>query len=184
MEEFFFKLVTLVVSPHFKEPLCSGVTSKTCLFLINWIFYIFTFQISFPFQFPLQSPLFHHLPLASMRLLPHPPTHSHLNTQALPYTVESSLHRPRTSPPIDARQCHPLLHMQLEPWVSPCVLFGLWFGSSGGSGWLILLLFLWVCKPLQLLQSFSNSSIVFPVLSPMFGCEHLPLYLSGSGRAS
>ena len=26
--------------------------------------------------------------------------------------------------------------------------------SSGGSGWLILLFFLWSCKPLQLLQSF------------------------------
>jgi hypothetical protein len=31
---------------------------------------------------------------------------------------------------------------------------------------------------------FSNSSIGDPVLSPMVGCEHLPLYLSGSGRAS
>jgi hypothetical protein len=45
-------------------------------------------------------------------------------------------------------------------------------GSSGGgrgvSGWLILLLFLRGCKPLQLLH----------------GCEHSPLYLSGSGRAS
>ena len=27
-------------------------------------------------------------------------------------------------------------------------------GSSGGSGWLILLFFLWCCKPLLLLQSF------------------------------
>jgi len=34
---------------------------------------------------------------------------------------------PRSSPPIDAQQCHPLLHMQLEPWVAPCVLFGWWF---------------------------------------------------------
>ena len=31
---------------------------------------------------------------------------------------------------------------------------------------------------------FSNSSIGDPVLSPMVGYEHLPLYLSGSGRAS
>ena len=34
---------------------------------------------------------------------------------------------PRASPPIDDRLGHPLLHMQLEPWVSPCVLFGWWF---------------------------------------------------------
>jgi hypothetical protein len=31
---------------------------------------------------------------------------------------------------------------------------GLVPGSSGGSGWLILLFFLWGCKPLQLLQFF------------------------------
>jgi hypothetical protein len=31
---------------------------------------------------------------------------------------------PRASPPIDGRQGHALLHMQLEPWVPPCVLFG------------------------------------------------------------
>ena len=33
------------------------------------------------------------------------------------------------------------------------------------------------CKPLQLLQSF-NSYTGDPMLSPMVGCEHLPLYLS------
>jgi hypothetical protein len=52
-------------------------------------------------------------------------------------------------------------------------------GSFGGSSWLILF-FLWGCKPLQLL----TSSIGVLVLSLMVGCEHLPLYLSGSGRAS
>jgi hypothetical protein len=36
---------------------------------------------------------------------------------------------PRTSPPIDDRLGHPLLHMQLEPWVPPCVIFGWWFSS-------------------------------------------------------
>jgi hypothetical protein len=60
-------------------------------------------------------------------------------------------------------------------------------GSSGVSGWLILLFLVWGCKPLQLLESLSplsNSSTGIPVLSPMVGCESLPLYLSGSGRAS
>jgi len=31
---------------------------------------------------------------------------------------------------------------------------------------------------------FSNSSIEYPIFSPLVGCEHLPLYLSGSVRAS
>jgi hypothetical protein len=34
---------------------------------------------------------------------------------------------PRASPPIDDRLGHPLLHMQLEAWVPPCVFFGWWF---------------------------------------------------------
>ena len=33
---------------------------------------------------------------------------------------------PRAFPPTDARQNHPLLHMYLEQWVPPCVLFGWW----------------------------------------------------------
>ena len=55
-----------------------------------------------------------------------PPTHHpHLTALAYPYTGKSSLHR--TTPPSHARQYHPLLHMRLEPWVSPCVLLGWWF---------------------------------------------------------
>lgn len=70
----------------------------------------------------------------SVRVLPNPsPTPSHLPTLTFLFTGTSSLTGPRTSP-IDAQQCHPLLHMRLEPWVPPCVLFGWWFspGSSGG----------------------------------------------------
>jgi hypothetical protein len=51
---------------------------------------------------------------------------------------------------------------------------GLVPGSSGRSGWLILFLFF---------SPFSNSSIGVTVLSAMVGCEHLPLYLSGSSKA-
>ena len=46
---------------------------------------------------------------------------------------------PRTYTPIDALEGHPVLHMQLEPWVSPCALFvwllipwelwGFWLGD-------------------------------------------------------
>ena len=35
---------------------------------------------------------------------------------------------PRDSPLTHDLQGHPLLNMQLEPWVPPCVLFGWWFG--------------------------------------------------------
>jgi hypothetical protein len=38
--------------------------------------------------------------------------------------------------------------------------------------------------PVSSFSPFSNSSIGDPMLSPMVGCEHPPLYLSGSGRAS
>ena len=35
---------------------------------------------------------------------------------------------PRACSPIDDQQGHPLLHIRLEPWVPPCVLFGWWVG--------------------------------------------------------
>jgi hypothetical protein len=45
---------------------------------------------------------------------------------------------PRASPPIDDWLGHPLLHMQLEPQVPPCVLFGWWFSSRELWGyWLV-----------------------------------------------
>jgi hypothetical protein len=38
------------------------------------------------------------------------------------------------------------------------------------SGWLILFFFLWVTNPFSSFTPFSNSSIRYPVLSPMVGC--------------
>ena len=57
-----------------------------------------------PFLFsPLQPPYpispYH----ASMRLLLHPPTYSHLTALGFLYTGASSLHRTKGLPPIDAR---------------------------------------------------------------------------------
>jgi hypothetical protein len=54
---------------------------------------------------------------------------------------------------------------------------GLVPGSSGESGWLILLIFRWCCN-------LPNSSIGIPALSLMVGCEHPHLYWSDIGRAS
>jgi hypothetical protein len=34
---------------------------------------------------------------------------------------------PRASPPIYRWLGQPLLQIQLEPWVPPCIIFGLWF---------------------------------------------------------
>ena len=45
---------------------------------------------------------------------------------------------PRASPFVDVWKGHPLLHMQLEPWDSPCVLFGWWFTSWEIWGWGVL----------------------------------------------
>jgi hypothetical protein len=61
---------------------------------------------------------------------------------------------------------------------------GLVPGSSGRSGWLILLFFLWVANPFSSFSPFSNFSIGDPLFSPMVGREHPPLYMSDSGRAS
>ena len=44
------------------------------------------------------------------------------------------------------------------------LVVGLVPGSSGGTGWFILLFLLWGCKPLQLLGTFSSSFIRDPVL--------------------
>jgi hypothetical protein len=58
---------------------------------------------------------------ASMRVLPHPPNHSHLPALAFPYTDASNPFSPRAAPPTDVQQGHPLPHM---PWVPLCVFFG------------------------------------------------------------
>ena len=65
-----------------------------------------------------------HSMFVSMKVLPLPTTLSHLSTLAFPYTGKHTFTRPKASPPIAAKQCYPLPHMQLEPWISPCVLSG------------------------------------------------------------
>jgi hypothetical protein len=54
--------------------------------------------------------------------------------------------------------------------------------SSGESGWLILLFFLWVANPFSSFNPSPSSYTGDPVLSTMDGCKHLPL--SGTGTAS
>ena len=108
---------------------------------------------------PIPSPL----PI-SMKVLPFPTT-----PDSPPWHSPTLEHwafiGPRASPLIDAQQDHPVLHIHLEQWITPCVLFGWWFcpWKLLGSGWTILF-FLWGCKPFHLLQCFANISIGVPLL--------------------
>jgi hypothetical protein len=60
------------------------------------------------------------------RLLTNPltPTSWSWNSPTLGHQVFTG---PRASPPTDDQRGHPLLHMQMESWVPPCVFFGWWF---------------------------------------------------------
>jgi hypothetical protein len=59
---------------------------------------------------------------------------------------------PRASPPIDDQLGHPLLHMQLETRVPPCVFFGWWFSPWELWGyWLVHI----VVPPMGLQNPFS-----------------------------
>jgi hypothetical protein len=94
---------------------------------------------------------------------------------------------PKASPPTDDRLGHPLLHMQIEPQVPPCVFFGWWF--SPRELWRVLVSS-YCCysygsaNPFSSLGTFSGSFIGDLVLHPMDGYEHPLLCLSGTGRAS
>ena len=89
---------------------------------------------------------------------------------------------------------HPLLHMYICCWSHGSfhvysLVGGLVPRSSGGWGKQDLVgcfccSSYGVINPFRSFSPFSNSSIGVPLLSPMVGCELLPLYLSGSGRAS
>jgi hypothetical protein len=77
--------------------------------------------------FQCMTPIPSAFPFASLRMLLHPLTHSHLIALESPYNGTSSLHRTKGPPPIDSRKGHPLLHMYLESMIPSCILFGWWF---------------------------------------------------------
>jgi hypothetical protein len=64
--------------------------------------------------------------LLPLPLLTNPPTPASWSWHSSTL-VHRTFIGPRAFPPIDDWQGHPLLHMQLEPWVPPCVFFGWWF---------------------------------------------------------
>jgi hypothetical protein len=137
--------------------------------------YIFFIYISSVIPFPAllfenrqsyhSSPcLYEGVPPASHQLLPSCP--------GISYTGASNATGPRVATPIDTKQGHPLLYMQLEPWVPPCIFFGWWSSSQElqGSGLLTLLLHPRAANPLSSFSPFSNSSIREPMISSMVGC--------------
>jgi hypothetical protein len=69
----------------------------------------------------------------SLSTLPPPasqPTHSHSWSWHSPIMGHRIFTGLKASPPIDDRLGHPLLHIQLEPQVPPCVFFDWWFSSK------------------------------------------------------
>jgi len=67
----------------------------------------------------------------------------------------------RASPPTGAQQGHPMLHMQFEPWVCSCVLFGWWF-----SPWKLWLVDIVVLMGLQTPSPPSILSLTPPMETP------------------
>jgi hypothetical protein len=128
------------------------------LVFFYWIFSLFTFQMLSFFLVSLSEIPYPMLPLPASMRMPHPPTYPLLPPcPGIPvhWGIEPSQNQGPFLPLMPYKAilyylcvwCHGSLHVY--SLVDILVL-----GISGGSGWLILLFFLWGCKPLQLLQSF------------------------------
>jgi hypothetical protein len=124
------------------------------IFLVCFVFlflkldiFLFTFQILFLSSFPLRKPPYLIPPLPA-----HYPTHSRFPVLAFPYAGAQSLHKTKGLSLISHKAilCY-ILGWSLESLHVYSLVGGLVPGSSGGSGWFILLFLLWGCKPLQLL---------------------------------
>jgi hypothetical protein len=165
---------------------CSYSNSFFFLFfsLLNGYFIYLYFKCYALSWFPLWKPLPHPPSPCFSDGAPHPPTHP-FTPAFLPWHSTTLGHQafigPRSFPPIDGWQGHPLLHMLLEPCVHlvgdlvPVSLeggvpVGLYCCSSYG-----------VANPFNSFSPFFNSSTWDPLLSPMVGGKHMPMYLSGSG---
>jgi hypothetical protein len=96
------------------------------LFSLDILFIYISNVVPFP-DSPLRTSLSHSLSLCFYKGAS-PLIHSLLPPcPHIPLHWASSLYRTKgLSSHCDAQQGHPLLHMQLEPWVSPCVLLGWW----------------------------------------------------------
>ena len=149
-------IVTLVLIDRYLNFLYNLINNTKCckrcsfLFPFYWIFYLFTFQMLFPF---LVYP-----PEATYPIHPHliPPTHSHFTTLAFPNTGTSSLHRTKG---LSSHwyQTRPSSAKYVARAMGPSMCTFCWWFSPWelwGACWLILLFYLWGYKHRQLLQSF------------------------------
>jgi hypothetical protein len=157
--------------------LLSSLSLSPFLFLFNMdILCIYISNITFS-CFPSRTPLPHSPSLCFYEGVP-PPTNPLTPPWHSPTLGNRAFTVPRASLQIDARQCHLLLHMHLGPWPFMCT-FWLAVYSLGALG----VLFGWHCcssygiaNTFSLFSAFSHFSIGVPVLSPMDGCEYLPLF--------
>ena len=110
--------------------------------LAFFFFFCLDFFFNFYFKYyPLSWFLFWK-PSTPYPITPHPLLTNPSTPASWPCFSPTLRHRaftgPRASPPIDDWLGHPLLHMQLEPWVQTCVLFGWWFSPwELGGCWLV-----------------------------------------------
>jgi hypothetical protein len=140
---------------------------------------LFTFQIIFPFLIPLQKP-----PIPSATLLTNP-----LLIPCAGIPLHWGIEPSQDQGPLLSLMSHKAILCYICSWSLESLhkyslVDGLVPGRSGGTGWFILLFLLWDCNPFSYLGPFSSSSFGDAVLSPMDGCEHPLLYLSGTDRAS
>ena len=74
--------------------------------------------------------------LVSLPKIPYPlpaslaPQTTHSQSWPPPILGHRTFTGPRASLPIDDQLGHPLLHIQLEPQVPPCVFFDWWYSSK------------------------------------------------------
>jgi hypothetical protein len=138
------------------------------------MFSLFTFQMLSHFRVsPLKIPY---------PLLPPPApqlTHNHSWSWHSTMLGHRAFTRPRASSPIDDQLGQPLLHIQLEPQVPPCVFFDWWFSLSELWGVLVssyCCSFYEAGDPFNFLGPISSFFIEDPVLTPVDRCEYPFLY--------
>jgi hypothetical protein len=116
----------------------SGFTASLKLTILVLLSHAFRLKISFPcflldiffiyISNVISFPGFLSENFLSLPPCPGSPTHPFpLHGADIHLYFTGAFTEPRASPSIDKPQGHALLHMQLEPWVPPCVLFGWWF---------------------------------------------------------
>jgi hypothetical protein len=138
---------------HHRESLCLRVT-LFFFFLLDIFFIYISNVIPFPCPSP-KYPIPFSLPLLLWGCSPtHPPTHPLLPPHPgipLHWGIEPS----QDQEPLLPLMSDNVILCYICRWSHVYSLVGgLAPGSSGGSGWLLLLFFLWGCKLFQFLQSF------------------------------